>query len=93
MEYLEDNQYFDDYARLDVSPPDYVKKYYYEGNESVVEVGDKSNNYLSHTMYVNIPSYQVQNMNYNQLKDKLGKIKAYVWSKNILYEGLLTVFK
>ena len=79
MEYLEDNQYFDDYARLDVSPPDYVKKYYYEGNESVVEVGDKSNNYLSHTVYVDIPEYQVQKMNLNNLKDKLKERKNSVW--------------
>ena len=43
----------------------------YEGNKSVAEVGDKINNDLSHTVHVEIPEYQVQKMNVNQLKEKL----------------------
>ena len=49
-----------------------------EGNESVAEVGDKSNNDLSHTVHVEIPEYQYQRMNVNNLKDNLSKIKKVI---------------
>ena len=41
-------------------------------------------------MHAYIPSYQVQNMNIYQLKDKLRKIKTSVWYKNITNKKLLT---
>ena len=44
-----------------------------EGNESLLEGGYKSNNDSSHTVHFGITEYQVQNMNVNQLKDKLRK--------------------
>ena len=49
-----------------------------EGNESVAEVGDKSNDDLSHTVHVEIPEYQYQRMNVNNLKDNLSKIKKVI---------------
>ena len=56
MEDIEDTQYFDEYALPDVSPPNSGKKISdYEGNESVAEGGDKSNNDSSHTVHVDIP--------------------------------------
>ena len=48
----------------------------YEGNESVAEVGGKSNTDLSHRVHVYIIEYQVQNMNVNQLKYNLRKRKT-----------------
>ena len=56
MEYLEDTQYFDEYALPDVTPPDFEKKFSdYEGNESVAEGGDTPNNDSYHTVHVDIP--------------------------------------
>ena len=56
MEDLEDNQDFDEYTLPDIYPPDAGKNSsYYEGNESIAEGGGKSNNYLSHTVHVDIP--------------------------------------
>ena len=52
-----------------------------------------SDNNLSHTVNVDITLYQVQNMNVDQYKDKLGKIKTSVWYKNVLGEILLTTLK
>ena len=44
MEDYEDTQYYYEYALPDFFTPDAGKHLYsYEGNESVVEVGDKSN--------------------------------------------------
>ena len=79
MEDIEDTQYFDDYALPGVVPPDAGKKIYdYEGNESVAEGGDKSNNDSSHTVHVDIPEYQVQKTNVNCPKDKLRKRKTFL---------------
>ena len=55
MGYIEDTQYFDEYDIFDVPPPDAGKISDYEGNESVAEGGDKSNNDSSHTVHVDIP--------------------------------------
>ena len=56
------------------APPNSGKKILdYEGNESFAEGVDKSNNDLSHTVNVDIPLYQVQEMNVNHIKDKLRK--------------------
>ena len=85
MEYIEDTQYFDDYALPDVLPPD--PRFFfpdYEGNESVAGLGDKSNHDSSHTVHVDIQEYQFQSTNVNHPKDKLRKIKTYVCYTNIL---------
>ena len=56
MEDLEDTQDLDEYNLPDVSRPDAGKKFSdYEGNESVAEGGDKSNNDSSYTVHVGIP--------------------------------------
>ena len=65
----------------------------YEGNESVAKGGDNSKNDSSRTVYVDIPWYQFQKMNVNQLKEKLKKRKTSVWYKKILDEILLTALK
>ena len=55
-EYLEYNQYFDEYALPDVTLPDADKIFSdYEGNEYVAEGGDKSNNDSSRTVHLDIP--------------------------------------
>ena len=56
MEYLEDTQYFDEYALPDVLSPDDGKHLSdYEGGESVAEGRYKPNNDSSHTVHVDIP--------------------------------------
>ena len=56
MEYLEDTQYFYEYALPDVAPLDAGKiSSNDEGNESVAEVGHKSNNDSSPPVNVDIP--------------------------------------
>ena len=54
-----------------------------------MEGGYKSN----HTVYVDIPQYQVQNINFNHLKYKISKIKTSVWYKKISDERILTALK
>ena len=94
MEDIEDNQDSVQYALPYVFIPDAGNFFsYYEGNESVAEVGDKSNNYLSHTVHVGIPEYKFLKMNVNYLKDKIRKRKTSVWYKNILDERLLIYLK
>ena len=53
----------------------------YEGEKYVAEVGDKSNNYSSHIVNVDIPQYKVQKMNVNHFKDNLRKRKTSAWYK------------
>ena len=86
MEDLEDTQYFDEYDLPDFSW--FWKNISdYQGNESVAEGGDKSNNDSYHTIHVKITSYQVKKTNVNQLKGTLGKekplygTKKYQWKK------------
>ena len=56
MEDLEDTQYFYEYALFDVFPPDSGRNFSdCEGNESVAEGGNKSNNDSSHTVHFYIP--------------------------------------
>ena len=56
MEDVEDTQYFYEYNLPDVFRPDTGKNFSdYEGNESVVEGGDKLKNGSSHTVHVDIP--------------------------------------
>ena len=77
MEDLEYTQDFDEYALPDIPPPDFGNNLSdYEDNESVFEWGGNSNNDSSHTVHVDIPLYQVQKMNVNQLKCKLLKRKT-----------------
>ena len=83
IEDLEDTPLFDWYGLPDVSPPGAGKCFSdYEGNEYVAEIGYNPNKYLSHIMHIEITEYQVQNMNVNNLKDKLRKIKTSAWNKN-----------
>ena len=72
MEYLEENKDLDEYVLPYVTTP-FSEKIFseYEGNKSVVEIGDNSNNNLSHAVHVDIPEYQVQEINVNKLKDKI----------------------
>ena len=72
MEYLEDTQDFDEY---DLPGFSLILENIsdYQGNESVAEGGDKSNNDSYHTVHVEITSYQVKKTNVNQLKETLGK--------------------
>ena len=86
MEDLGDTQDFDEDAVPDVVPPNAGKNSPDdEGNESIVEVGVKSNNNSSPTVHVDIPEYHVHKMNINQLKEKLRKIKTlYVTKKKYL---------
>ena len=56
MEDLEDTQDFDEYNLPNVFTPDAGKHFSdYEGNESVAEGGDRSNNDSSRTVHVDIP--------------------------------------
>ena len=65
----------------------------YEGNEYVSEVGDNSNNDLSHTVHVDILEYQFQKMNINHLKDNFRKRQKLCMVQNILDERLVTALK
>ena len=94
MEDIEDNQDSVQYALPYVFIPDAGNFFScYEVNESVAEVGDKSNNYLSHTVHVGIPEYKFLKMNVNYLKDKIRKRKTSVWYKNMIDERLLIALK
>ena len=69
MAAIENTQYFDFYALPDDPPPDAGKHFsYYEGSKYVAEGEEKPNNYLYHTVHVEIPEYQVHKSNINQLK-------------------------
>ena len=57
-----------------------------EGNEYVLEGGDKSNNDSSPTVHVGIPEYWVQKIIVNWLKDRLRKIKNLCMVQKILME-------
>ena len=86
MEYLEDEKYFDEDALPDVVPFDAGENSYGdEGNEYILEGGDKSNNYSSPPLHVEITLYQIQKMNANQIKDNLRE-KNSIWYKTILDE-------
>ena len=88
MEDLGDTQDFDEDAVPDVVPPNAGKNSPDdEGNEYIVEVGVKSNNNSSPTLHVDILEYQVQKMNINQLKEKLGKIKTLYVTKKIFMKN------
>ena len=95
MEDIEDTKYFDEYAiPAPPPPPETGKKVSdHKGNEYFAEEVDKSNNYLSHTMHVNIPEHQVQNMNINQLKYNPRKRKTSVCNKQIIDEIISTYLK
>ena len=58
----------------DVSPLDAGEFYFNgEGNESVEEGGDNSNNDSSTSVHVDIPEYQVQSINANKIKENITK--------------------
>ena len=79
MEYLKDTQYFDEGALTGVIPLNSGENYSSdEGNFSVLKVGYNLNNYSSPRMRVDIPYYQFQTMNVNQIKDNMMKIKTSI---------------
>ena len=77
MEYIEDTQYFDEVALSGVVPLNNgVNDYDYEGIESSAKGGEDPNKNSSPTGHVEIPEYQCQNMNVNQVKDNFTKRKT-----------------
>ena len=77
MEDLEDTQDIFWGALPDVVPLYSAENYSNgKGNESVMGGGYKSNNYSYPPFHVYIPVYQVQNMNVDQLKENIMKIKT-----------------
>ena len=89
---LEDTQYFYEYSLPDFFPPDDGNSF--SVNESVSEEGDNSDNDSYHIVHVEIQEYQIQNMNVNQIKDKIKKRKKnYVWCKNISNEKTFNSFE
>ena len=85
MEDLEDTQYFDEDTLPDVVLLDSGEKYYNEEvNWYVAEGGDNKNKNLSPPVHVDIPEYQVQKMNVDQLKENITKRKNLfmTWWRN-----------
>ena len=94
MEDLEDTQYFYEDALPYIVPLDAGENASNdEGNEYVAEVGDNSNKNSFPPVNVDIPEYKCQNINVNQLKDNLMKIKTAVWYKQIFIKYFLYILK
>ena len=94
MEDLEYTQSFDEDYITGVLPLDTGKNSSDdEGNESVADGGDKSNNDSSSPVHFDIPSYQFQKINVNHINNERRKIKTLCMVQKMSIRYLYHILK